>query len=296
MISVLILTYNEQDNVGFCLDAVAWCDDIHVVDSLSSDDTPRIATTKGARVSQRKWTNFADQRNYALENLALKHDWVLHLDADELVTEKLKQEMLLIAEEESKFGAYEVPFRVFFMGRFLRFGGSYPGYQVRFGRKDVLRFRQVGHGQKEEVARGPIGQLRNPLLHYSFSKGISAWISKHNAYSDADWKLTFDAARAQAAGRSTATRIRRALRETSRLLPFRPALRFVYMYIVQLGFLDGMAGFHFCMLNSIYEYFISLKKIDRRGPSAMRNSTIPRGAIAAPRHGNQSRQNEGPPA
>ncbi|WP_175534438.1 glycosyltransferase family 2 protein [Thiocapsa roseopersicina] len=263
-ISILILTLNEQANLPVCLAAVAWSDDVVVVDSFSQDDTVAVAERLGARVYRRAFDDFAGQRNYALDQIPFKHEWVLHLDADEIVTPALQAE-LQAAVADGRFDAWRVPSRMMFMGRWLRYSGLYPSYQVRLGHRDRFRFKQVGHGQREDLAPERIGTLREPYLHYSFSKGLTDWFDKHNRYASAEAR---EAARLSENGGGfdwsglTArdpTRRRRALKVLSTRLPFRPLLRFLYMYILRRGFLDGHAGLTYCRLLAIYEYMIVLK-------------------------------------
>src|ERR1700747_81260 len=150
MISVIILTHNEETNIARCLDAVSWSDDILVVDSFSDDRTVEISKRYGARVIQRAFKDFSSQRNFASEQGDLKHEWVLHLDADEIVTPELREEL-----SGAVFGdkdAYRVSSKLIFCGKFLRHAGLFPWYQVRFGRKQALRFKEVGRGQREILA------------------------------------------------------------------------------------------------------------------------------------------------
>ena len=264
-ISILLLTFNEAENLPSCIAALDWADDIVLLDSFSHDDTVEIAEKFGARVYQRAFDNFAGQRNFALNNFDFKHEWILHLDADEIVPKKLYVEMLQ-AVECGAFDAWRIPSKMIFFGHWLRYSGMYPSYQVRLGHRDRLRFKQVGHGQREDLPLDRVGTLAEPYLHYSFSKGFTEWVEKHNRYST-------DEAHAAAASLANGigidwtglvsrdpTRRRRALKVLSWRLPFRPTLRFLYMYLLRRGFLDGHAGFVYCRLLTIYEYLIVLKR------------------------------------
>lgn len=275
MISALILTLNEELNLPACLDSIRWCDDILVVDSFSSDKTSEIAKSRGAVVVQRRFDCFANQRNFGLENHDFRYDWILHLDADERVSDELHAEMTSeIRKGEKK--AYRVASKIMFYGKWLKHSGMYPAYQVRLGRKDFLRFVQTGHGQREDGASDEIGTLRSPFIHYCFSKGLTDWFEKHNRYSrdeslwatravenSIDWAGIFSI-------RDAVCR-RRALKALSFRLPFRPTLRFLYMYLFRLGFLDGWQGLTYCRLLSIYEYmtFLKIKEIEfiSKGPN-----------------------------
>ncbi|HTV48110.1 MAG TPA: glycosyltransferase family 2 protein [Phycisphaerae bacterium] len=262
MISVLIITYNEEINIARCLDSLKWSDDILVLDSFSTDRTVEIATAKGARILKNRFVNFAQQRNFGLINGNLKHDWILHLDADEVVTPELQRELQENATGGKK-DAYRLASKMIFQGRWLKHSGLYPSYQVRFGKRDRLNFIQAGHGQRESLPPETIGTLREPLLHYSFSKGIQDWLERHNRYSTTEAEKFLENTGVQkvdwAGLFSDAPRRRRALKDISGFLPCRSALRFIYMYFLRLGFLDGRAGFTYCRLLAIYEYFIVLK-------------------------------------
>ncbi|MCS3824334.1 glycosyltransferase family 2 protein [Salinibacter ruber] len=266
MISVLILTLNEEVNIAECLDSVGWADDVLVLDSGSEDRTVEIAEAEGARVMHRPFDNFASQRNYGLQEGGLEYDWVLHLDADERVTPELRSELEREARRDAR-GAYRVPSKLMFQGRWLKHAGMYPTYQIRFGRCDALTFTQVGHGQRGDLSAEQVGTLDEPLLHYAFSKGIADWVQRHNRYS------TDEAVHALAAeGKSTdwtalvwgdSQARRRALKDLSYRLPCRPLLRFFYVYLWRMGFLDGRPGFDYAVLLSFYEYLIGLKRRER---------------------------------
>jgi len=268
MISVVILTLNEELNLPRCLGAISWCDDVLIVDSFSSDATLRIAAEHGVRVVQRIFDSFAAQRNFAVEHCELKHEWIFHLDADEVMTPALSAEILESIAATDK-DAYRVSSRLMFHGKFLRRAGLFPWYQVRLGRRGKLRFTQVGHGQREQLPSHAIGTLKNSLLHFPFEKGLDDWIEKHNRYSTAE-------ARQNVCGAGdidstvldllsiTTDRRRRAAKKIFRRLPCRPTIRFIYMYLFRGGILDGKAGFTYCRLLAWYEWLIVLKEREVR--------------------------------
>jgi len=267
MISVLILTLNEEVNIADCLDSVAWADDVLILDSGSEDRTVDIARDKGARVIHRPFDNFASQRNYGLQEGELEHDWVLHLDADERVTPALK-DVLEKKARHAAMRAYRVPSKLMFQDTWLKYSGMYPTYQVRFGRRDALMFEQVGHGQRSALPADRVGTIDEPLLHYAFSKGIADWVERHNRYSTDEAEHALET-RAQSVdwgafvGDDPQAR-RRALKDLSYRLPFRPLLRFLYVYVGRFGFLDGRPGFDYAVLLSFYEYLIGLKRREWR--------------------------------
>jgi glycosyltransferase involved in cell wall biosynthesis len=263
MISVIILTHNEETNIGHCLDSVTWSDDILVVDSFSDDRTVEISKRHGARVIQRAFDDFSTQRNFASEQGKLKYEWVLHLDADEIVTPELRAELpgAVLGDKD----AYRVSSKLMFCGKFLRHAGLFPWYQVRFGRKQTLRFKQVGHGQRETLEPGRIGTLKSSLLHFNFSKGLSDWIERHNRYSTAEAQQNVygyaddDVPILDLLSTETHRR-RRAAKKIFRRLPCRATIRFIYMYLFRGGILDGKPGFTYCRLLAWYEWLIGLKE------------------------------------
>jgi glycosyltransferase involved in cell wall biosynthesis len=266
MISVLILTLNEEANIAQCLDSVAWADDVFVLDSGSEDRTVEIAEERGARVLHRPFDNFANQRNYGLREGNLAHDWVLHLDADERVPPALRDELRRKTRTGSQ-SAYRLPSKLMFRGTWLKYSGMYPTYQVRFGEREALTFEQVGHGQRSELSADHVGTIDEPLVHHAFSKGIADWVERHNRYSTDEVERALEVRQETVDWRGLvsgeAQRRRRALKDLSYRLPFRPLLRFLYMYVGRLGVLDGRPGFTYCMLLAIYEYMTMLK-VDER--------------------------------
>lgn len=268
MISVVILTLNEAQNLPRCIASVSWCDDIIVVDSGSSDDTVNVAKSLGARILERKFDNFASQRNFAMKKSEPRNRWVLHLDADEEVTPELRRGLRSIAEaEQPSHSIWRVPFRLIFMGRWLKHAGMYPSYQVRFGRANVLRFVEYGHGQREAQPSEEVGTIDAPIDHYNFSKGVGDWLSRHIRYARAE----ADQALMERAGPLAlsdlfcpdSTERRRALKRLSYRVPFRPLARFAYVYFMRFGFLDGLPGYHYARLMGIYQYLIDLQLKER---------------------------------
>ncbi len=263
MISVVVLTLNEAANLPRCLASVAWSDDVVVMDSGSTDGTTDVAQTHGARVMTRQFDSFAGQRNHAMEHAGFRHPWVLQLDADEVVTDALRDELLAIAAATSApFPVYRVPSRIIFMGRWLKHAGMYPAYQVRFGRADALRFVDHGHGQREVQPPEQVGTLAHPLDHHNFSKGVNDWFARHLRYAERE-ALQMLTERAMPlrpfelfSGDATARR--RALKRLAGRMPLRPWLRFAYAGILRGGFIDGAAGLRYARMLAIYQQFIDL--------------------------------------
>jgi len=270
MISVVVLSQDEAVNIERCLASVAWSDDVVVVDSGSTDGTQALATKAGARVIHRKWDHFAGQRNYALDHGGLRHRWVLHLDADEVVTPELRDEMLAIARADEGLPGYRVPSRLVMADGWLRYSGMYPTYQVRFGTREGLRFHMVGHGQREMLRPDQVGTLRGDLIHYNFSKGMPDWIARHERYArdEARAALLEGGKRRWSELFTAPDRVerRRAMKDLSQRLPLRPLARFIYVYFVRRGFLDGRAGLRYAGLMARYQSMIDRNVAElRRG-------------------------------
>jgi glycosyltransferase involved in cell wall biosynthesis len=261
VISVVVLTFNEAGNLPRCLGSVGFSDDVLVLDSGSTDATCAIARELGARVLARPFDSFGRQRNHAMEQGALRHEWVLHLDADEVVPPGLRDELLRIAGTPGDGpDAYRIPSKLILMDRWLRHAGMYPAYQVRFGRREALRFVDHGHGQREDLPPERVGTITQPLDHHNFSKGLDDWYARHRRYAAAEAAQALsERTEPLLAGELIATdhtSRRRALKRLANRLPFRPWLRFTYSYFVRRGFLDGKAGYRYACMLADYQRFI----------------------------------------
>jgi glycosyltransferase involved in cell wall biosynthesis len=268
-ISVLILTLNEEVNLGACLASVAWSDDIVVLDSLSTDRTVEIARTAGARVYQRRFDSERNQRTFGLREIPFRHSWVYMPDADEITPPELRDEMLsAVADARGSLVALRVRRQDFFMGRWLRHSSLYPTWFLRLARPEAITFeREIN---LRTVVDGEVGFLRSHLLHYSFNKGVGAWYDKHNRYSSLE---AIEALRSLGNGRidwsglfarRDPARRRAALKELAFRLPLRPTCRFLYMYLIRRGFLDGSPGYAYCRLLAAYEYMMVVKITELR--------------------------------
>jgi len=257
--SVVILTLNEEQNLPRCLASAAGCDDVVVLDSGSTDRTVEIANDAGARVFVNPFRNFAQQRNHAHDSISFRHDWVFHLDADELLSPELIAECAArIASPESARldGFYAAP-RMMFRGRWIPHCTDYPAWQARFVQVHRFRFIEVGHGQREAPGLR-LGRLAGAYDHNLSSQTEKEIRSKHTRYA------LMEAASFVATSRPlpilwrdlrVTDRLvrRRALKETSYHLPARGVLRFLYQYVLRRGFLDGLPGLAYCRLLAHYE-------------------------------------------
>lgn len=261
--SVLILTLNEECNLPACLEAVAWSDDIVVLDSFSSDRTVEIAKAAGARVFQREHDSELGQRRYGLTQIPFKNAWVYMPDADEITTPELRDEILSVTTDPTRReSAFRVRFKVMFMGRWIKHSSLYPTWVVRLVRPAEVRFERAFHTACH--GDGGEGELKQHFLHFSFNKGMNAWFAKHNRYSEHEAREALEHRRRFRPdpfglfSRDARVR-RRAMKQLSYWMPFRPALRFLYMYVLRLGILDGKAGYTYCRLIAAYEQMIVVK-------------------------------------
>ncbi len=261
-VSVLILTRNEEQDLPGCLASVAWSDDVHVFDSLSTDATAHIAENFGAHLSSRAFDGYATQRNAALHGLLFKHPWVLLLDADERVPEPLRDELaaLMARGPAAEVSAYRLRRRDFFQGRWLKHAQITPFYLRLVRPSKVCYEREINEMLRVD---GQIEDLLQPFDHHPFSKGIAHWMAKHNQYSTMEAELIARGSRGAWSARDLLARDFHRRRAAQKALfyrmPWRPILKFVYMFVVRRAFLDGRAGVTYAVLQSIYEYMIVLK-------------------------------------
>jgi glycosyltransferase involved in cell wall biosynthesis len=266
MISVLILTKNEELNIARCLESVRWSDDIVVLDDHSTDRTVQIARRLGARVIVHSAGNERQQRTYSLRQIKFRHPWVYNPDADELTPDDLRDEMLaVVADSGRPEVAYRVRFKNLFMGRWIKHSSLYPTWVMRLFRPEKIQFERTTN--LAYLADGPVGRLKAHFVHDSFHRGMRAWLEKHVRYAHyeamenlkhlaegrLDWRGLFC---------RDPVRRRAALKQLSFRLPCRPLLRFVYMYFLRRGFLDGRAGYTYCRLVALYEQMIVFQRDD----------------------------------
>jgi glycosyltransferase involved in cell wall biosynthesis len=239
-VSVTIVTLNEAEHIGAAIDSVSWADEVIVVDSGSTDETRTIAAARGARVEQRAWPGWIEQKNFAAGLAA--HDWILSLDADERVTPALAAEIRELLREEPRMRGYRVPRVTFHLGRWMRTTDFYPDFQTRLYDRRAARWR--GQYVHESVAvDGGAGQLRNELQHYSY-RDLRDHLDRINDYT------TLAARQMHENGRKSG--------------PFHlllhPPAAFLRNYLLRRGFLDGAAGLTLSLVNS-YSVFLKFAKL-----------------------------------
>lgn len=237
-LSVTIIALNEESDIGGCLESVTWADEVLVVDAYSGDSTVEISREYGARVIQRQWQGFASQKQFALDQA--RHPWVLSLDADERVTPELRDEIQALLASEPPHDGYYIPRRSYFLGKWLRHGGWYPGYQLRLFRRDRTRLSDalVHEGF---LVDGSLGRLRNDLIHLTHPT-LEESFSKLNSYSTL-----------QALGRFRGRRVRWYD------LVIHPFWAFWLRFVVRLGFLDGIHGFLMALVAGMVKAAVYMK-------------------------------------
>ena len=268
-VSVLIPIKNEAGNLPRCLDCVRWADEIFVVDSQSTDGSIIIAEERGAQVVQFQFNGtWPKKKNWALENLPFRNEWVFILDADETLPPEAEQEFARAIGDAGDIAGYWINRHFMFMGKWLRHS-YYPNWNLRLFRHSSGRYEkltdadtQSGDNEVHEhvIVNGPTGRLRCEMDHYAFPT-VEVFVEKHNRYSN--WEARVSAERKLAGSdaqiSSSTVGRRRKLKLLSQRLPFRPLLRFLYIYVWQKGFLDGREGYYFARLHALYE-FLSVAK------------------------------------
>ncbi|MEJ2082595.1 MAG: glycosyltransferase family 2 protein [Acidobacteriota bacterium] len=267
--SVLVLTRNEELNLPKCLASMAWCDDIVVLDSRSVDETQVIARSSGARVVERSFDNYANQRTFGLREIAYRHPWVLMVDADEEVPPELVAELAKkLPDCDPGIGLFRLRRKDHFLGKWIKHSSGYPTWFGRLVRPErAFVEREIN---EEYQTDGEVAFLDSHLIHHPFSKGFAAWFERHNRYSTMEANLLanqgLDRPSISAVLNADPTVRRKALKSAAYRLPFRPVGVFLGLYLFRGGFLEGRAGLMFCLLRSYYELMINckLREIRRR--------------------------------
>ncbi len=234
-LTVITLTKNEERNIVGCMESAAWADEIIVLDSGSTDATVELARRFTPHVAVLPWRGYGAARN---EALARSHSgWILWLDADERVTEELAAEIrAILAEDDSRVAGYEVARRAYFCGKWIRHGGWYPSRVIRLFRRDRAKFSET-RVHERLLLSGPVARTRHDLIHYT-DPDLDHYFTKFNSY-------TSLAARDMAeAGR----------RWSVADLILRPLFQFFKMYVLRMGFLDGIHGLILCISSSAYVF------------------------------------------
>ena len=265
-LTAIVMTRDEELHVQRVLDSLAGIESIFVVDALSEDHTRALAEAAGATVVEHAWEGYAAQKNWALANLPISTEWVLFVDADEVLTPALRAEIEQAVRDPEISGWY-VPRANIFLGRVLKHAWWYPDYQMRLFR--------LGRGRYEDrlvhehvIIDGKEAFLVEPLLHENL-KGIDAFVSRQLKYAGLEAiemrQLREGTGGEQRRGRLLGTwpERRRALKTLVWYrIPGRPLIRFLWMYVVRRGFLDGKQGLLYSQLIAFNEALINAKTFE----------------------------------
>jgi glycosyltransferase involved in cell wall biosynthesis len=247
-VSAIVVCFNEERNIGACLDSLRWCDEIVVVDSFSTDRTVEICRQYTERVVQRQWAGYRDQKAFA-HSLATK-DWVFLVDSDERVSPELRDEIKAsLLSYDGTCAGFSVPRLVFYLDRWWWRGGWYPDYDVRLFRRERATWGGTEPHEKILV-NGKVRRLRNPLYHFSY-QDIEDHVQRINRFTSISSRELFQ--------EQKRWRLRDAL--------LRPPLRFFRSYILDRGFLEGFAGFYVAMTTAVYVFlkYAKLWELELKG-------------------------------
>lgn len=244
-ISATVVCYNEEDNIERCLRSLSWADEIIIVDSFSTDRTVELSKKYTKRIYQREWPGFIQQKSYAV-SLAL-YEWVFSLDSDEVVTEKLRNEILTrLSADRDQINGYYVKRHSFYLGRWINHGGWYPDYKLRlFKKNEVVCGGENPHDKY--FVNGKTAKLSGEIEHYTY-KSISDQLSTIDKFSAISADGLF----------------RKGSRFALIKMFFKPPIKFFETYVYKLGFLDGLAGFIIAVLSSYY-IFVKFAKLWEKG-------------------------------
>lgn len=303
-VSVIIPAKNEEANLPACLASLQRADEIFVVDSQSTDKSAQIATSYGASVVQFHFNGrWPKKKNWSLDNLPFRNEWILIVDCDERITPELWDEIALSIQSNQNSDpngcdGYYLNRRVFFLGKWIRHGGKYPDWNLRLFKHKLGRYenlnteeiRNTGDNEVHEhvILKGEVGYLKNDMLHEDF-RDLFHWLERHNRYSNWEARVYYNILTGQddngtigASLFGDAVQRKRFLKKIWVRLPFKPLLRFILFYIIQRGFLDGKAGYIYGRLLSQYEYQIGVKLYELRNCNGQLN-TAKKQAKTAPK-------------
>jgi glycosyltransferase involved in cell wall biosynthesis len=273
--AVIVLSFNSEATLGATLaSARQVAAEIFVVDSYSTDGTVEMARSLGATVVQHAFEHYGAQRNWAIDNLPVSAPWQLHLDADEWMDDELTAAIRALPEEP-EYAGYFLPRYLRFLGRRLRHGGMSPTWHLRLFRSGVGRCEDRQYDQHFLLKNGITGKLPGSVVD-DIRMPLTEWIARHNRWSDlevAELDAEETAGRIQPDSSGNPAERKRFLRQKYNRLPlfFRPFALFVYRYFFRLGFLDGVQGFIFWVLQTFWFRFLVDAKIweKRHAPNAV---------------------------
>ncbi len=284
-IAVIILTFNEAPNLPQALASVkGWAQEIFVLDSFSTDNTVEIASQAGCTVFQNAFVDYAKQRNFAIEQLPIKSEWILFLDADEWLLDELKDEISRLLETDPEENGFYIKRRMIWIGKWIK-RGYYPSWILRLFRhsKGYCEDRPMN---EHLIVEGKTGFLQNDFIHED-QKGIDDWIAKHNGYATRE-ALEIMKWEGDQQQKEIEVRFWGAQAERKRWLRYRvwnrmpllvrPFFYFIYRYLLTGAFLEGRSAFVFHFLHALwYPLLIDAKYLEMKVAAGKKNSNAEKG-------------------
>lgn len=265
--TAIILTKNEEANIQRCINSISsFVKRIIVVDSFSTDKTIEYARELGAEIYQHEWKHYADQFNWAIDNIPIDTKWIFRFDADEQVTPELAeeiQEKCAIHADDDVTG-FMMKYKMFFLGRYLMHGGWYPFLKITIYKVGKGRFEDRAMGEHIVLSEGRCVDLQNDCIHYDF-KDLTSWIDKHNKYATREVldRKFITQHKTRLEHLDGQPEIAKKLRDSLyyKLPPFlRARLYYWYRFYFKLGFLDGRPGRIWAFMQAYwYRYLIDAK-------------------------------------
>jgi len=232
-LSVVIITHNEEINIRRCLESVSFADEIIIVDSFSRDTTVKLAAKYTSNIFKREWEGFSKQKNFGINKA--RNDWVLSLDADEVLSEELKQEINSL--ERPGCEGFYIKRKPYFMGRFIKHSGWYPDWQLRLFKKNSGKFDENRLVHEGILLKGRKCFLKHELLHFPY-RNIGGYFEQFNKYTSL----------------AAQQYIREGRKFTKAKLILNPPVTFLKHYFLKRGYRDGFAGFCISVLSSTYNF------------------------------------------
>ena len=254
--AVVVLTRNEEKYIDDCLKSVAWCSEIWVVDTGSSDNTVEVCRRHTHNIVRHDFSDFSQSRNWALDNLAIQSEWILFLDSDERISQDLRRELEAAIRDKLTNGYY-VPMKQYFWGQWLKHGGSWPNYSLRLFRRGRARYSRTLVHEFAEVV-GNVRYLTHPIIHVSRSS-MSEALRKLDVYTSLEARRLYRFGGSSYVSRKDDSPAKRVLKRVYPRLPGKPLFQFAYSYILLQGFRDGYVGFVWAFIQSLYVFVVNFK-------------------------------------
>lgn len=262
--TVMIMTLNEEQNIEAAIRSFPDGTRVILYDSFSTDRTVEIAARLGAVVVQRKFDNWASHQNWGAQNIDFGSDWVYYSDADERMTPELWKEIIENSGSPGGNVAFEMRRKDMFMGTWIRHSSFYPCWFTRLYRPEKVSWERLVN--PVTIVAGTVKRLDGHFLHYPFSKGTADWFERHIRYAG------FEASELLASHgdpinwrhllHGDPKRRRREVKRAFYRMPCRPTIKFLVLYFLRRGFLDGKAGYYYARMQSIYEFMIQLRVLE----------------------------------